>query len=127
MDNERISGLTVKQSTFLIEYAKTDNLSHSCKVAGINRSTGYKYLEQEDFQFALEQIKTKIVNSAWTKLSSNLEVAVDNLIKILKDPKTSVNGRLRATELIFNYTSRYTDNREIVERMERLEENINAK
>ena len=40
---ERIAGLTVKQSAFLVEYAKTENLSQACRVAGINRSTGYKY------------------------------------------------------------------------------------
>ena len=65
---ERIAGLTVKQSAFLMEYAKTENLSQACRVAGINRSTGYKYLENEDFQAALEQTKNKIVNAAWTKL-----------------------------------------------------------
>ena len=60
---ERIAGLTVKQSAFLMEYAKTENLSQACRVAGINRSTGYKYLENEDFQAALEQTKNKIVNT----------------------------------------------------------------
>lgn len=49
MTFERIAGLTVKQSAFLMEYAKTENLSQACRVAGINRSTGYKYLENEDF------------------------------------------------------------------------------
>ena len=31
---ERIAGLTVKQSAFLMEYAKTENLSQACRVAG---------------------------------------------------------------------------------------------
>ena len=79
MTFERIAGLTVKQSAFLMEYAKTENLSQACRVAGINRSTGYKYLENEDFQAALEQTKNKIVNAAWTKLSSQLEKAVDKV------------------------------------------------
>lgn len=105
---ERIAGLTVKQSAFLMEYAKTENLSQACRVAGINRSTGYKYLENEDFQAALEQTKNKIVNAAWTKLSSQLEKAVDKVVAVLDDPKASVNARLRATELIFNYASRYS-------------------
>ena len=79
---ERIAGLTVKQSAFLMEYAKTENLSQACRVAGINRSTGYKYLENEDFQAALEQTKNKIVNAAWTKLSSQLEKAVDKVVAV---------------------------------------------
>ena len=120
---ERIAGLTVKQSAFLMEYAKTENLSQACRVAGINRSTGYKYLENEDFQAALEH---KIVNAAWTKLSSQLEKAVDKVVAVLDDPKASVNARLRATELIFNYASRYADSRDILSRMERLEDSLNA-
>lgn len=123
---ERIAGLTVKQSAFLMEYARTENLSQACRVAGINRSTGYRYLENEDFQEALEQMKTKIVNAAWTKLSSQLEKAVDKVVAVLDDPKATVNARLRATELIFNYTSRYADSRDILARMERLEDSINA-
>ena len=117
---ERIAGLTVKQSAFLMEYAKTENLSQAC------RATGYKYLENEDFQAALEQTKNKIVNAAWTKLSSQLEKAVDKVVAVLDDPKASVNARLRATELIFNYASRYADSRDILSRMERLEDSLNA-
>lgn len=126
MEIEKIAGLTTKQSIFLVEYAKTDNLAHACREAGINRSTGYKYLESEDFQIALQQMKEKIVNAAWTKLASSLDKAVANVVDILGDPKATVNARLRATELIFNYTSRYTDSRDIIARMERLEGCLDA-
>jgi len=126
MEKEKIAGLTTKQSTFLIEYAKTDNIAQACRTAGINRSTGYKYLENEDFQLVLQQMRTKIVNAAWTTLSSNLEVAVAKVVDILNDPQATVNAKLRATELIFNYTSRYTDNRDIISRMERLEGSLGA-
>ncbi|MEG0894107.1 MAG: hypothetical protein RSE93_00195 [Oscillospiraceae bacterium] len=123
---EKIAGLTTKQSIFLIEYAKTDNLAHACRAANINRSTGYAYLEKEEFQLALQQAKAKIVNAAWTKMSSSLELAVEKVVDTLNDTKTTTNARLRAAELIFNYTSRYADSREIVARMERLEELLDA-
>lgn len=126
MEIEKIAGLTTKQSIFLVEYAKTDNLSHACREAHINRSTGYKYLQNEDFQAALQEMKEKIVNAAWTKLSSSLEMAVENVVAVLNDPKATINARLRATELIFNYTSRYAESRDILARMERLEECFNA-
>lgn len=126
MEVERIAGLTTKQSLFLMEYAKTDNLSQACRAAGINRSTGYRYLQNEDFQLALQQMKTKIVNAAWTKLSSHLETAVEKVVDILDDPKATINARLRATELIFNYASRYADNRDIIARMERIEGALDA-
>lgn len=126
LEIEKIAGLTTKQSAFLMEYARSDNLSQACRVAGINRTTGYKYLKNEDFQLALEQMKTKIVNAAWTQLSSHLETAVEKVVDILNDPKTSTNARLRATELIFSYAARYADNRDILARMERLEDSLDA-
>lgn len=126
MEIEKIAGLTTKQSAFLMEYARTDNLSQACRVAGINRTTGYKYLKSEDLQLALEQMKTKIVNAAWTQLSSHLETAVGKVADILNDPKTSTNAKLRATELIFSYAARYADSRDILTRMERLEESLDA-
>jgi hypothetical protein len=109
-----------------MEYAKTDNLSQACRAAGINRSTGYRYLQNEDFQYALQQMRTKIVNTAWTKLSSSLETAVDKVVDILDDPKATINAKLRATELIFNYASRYADSRDIIARMERIEGELDA-
>jgi len=126
MDGDKIPGLTVKQSIFLVEYAKTDNLAQASRAAGINRSTGYKYLENEGFQMALQQMRTKIVNAAWTKLSSSLEAAVQKVVDILHDPTTNTNAKLRATELIFNYTSRYADSRDIMARVERLEDSLDA-
>lgn len=126
MEVERIAGLTTKQSLFLMEYAKSDNLSQACRAAGINRTTGYRYLQNEDFQAALKDMRSKIVNAAWTKLSSHLETAVEKVVGVLDDPKASVNARLRATELIFNYASRYADSRDIVARMERIEGALNA-
>ena len=126
MEIEKIAGLTTKQSIFLIEYARTDNLAQACSEAHINRNTGYKYLQNEDFQAALQDMKEKIVNAAWTKLSSSLETAVENVVAVLNDPKATINARLRATELIFNYTSRYAESRDILARMERLEECFNA-
>ena len=126
MEIDKIAGLTTKQSIFLIGYARTLNLAHPCRVAHINRNTGYKYLQNEDFQNALQDMKEKIVNAAWTKLSSSLETAVENVVAVLNDPKATINARLRATELIFNYTSRYAESRDILARMERLEECFHA-
>lgn len=51
---------------------------------------------------------------------------VVNVVAVLNDPKATINARLRATELIFNYTSRYAESRDILARMERLEECFNA-
>lgn len=126
MEIEKIPGLTTKQSVFLIEYAKTDNLTQACKVAKINRTTAYRYLQNEDFQLALEQMKTKIVNAAWTKMSSNLERAIDRVVDILNNPNSSPTAILRATELFSSYSANYQNGREIVARMDRLEEQQNA-
>jgi len=126
MEIEKIPGLTTKQSVFLIEYAKEDNLTQACKAAKINRSTAYKYLENEDFQLALKQMKTKIINSAWTKMSSNLETAVAKVVDIMEDPNTTTNAKLRAAELVFTYSSRYQTVKEIEERVEILEGQQNA-
>lgn len=126
MEIEKIPGLTTKQSVFLIEYAKTDNLTQACKVAKINRTTAYRYLQNEDFQLALEQMKTKIVNAAWTKMSSNLEMAIDRVVDILSNPNTSPTVIVRATELLASYSANHQNGREIIARMDRIEEQQNA-
>ena len=71
MEIEKIAGLTVKQSAFLMEYARTDNLSQACRVAGINRTTGYNYLKNDDFQYELG-LDPKLVHKPALKDRGNL-------------------------------------------------------
>lgn len=126
MDFEKIPGLTTKQSLFLVEYAKTDNLTQACKVAKISRTTAYRYLENEDFQLALEQMKTKIVNAAWTKMSSNLGKIAQRVLDIAMDPNASHASALRAAALVAEYSARHQNDREILARMEKLEDLLNG-
>lgn len=126
MDFEKIPGLTTKQSLFLVEYAKTDNLTQACKVAKISRTTAYRYLENEDFQLALEQMKTKIVNAAWTKMSSNLGKVAQRVLDIAMDPNASHASALRAAALVAEYSARHQNDREILARMEKLEDLLNG-
>ena len=126
MGNEILEFLTERQKEFLIEYANSNNISKACKAVGISRTTAYEYLKNENFCRALTEFRKSNVTSAWYLLSSNLETAVNRLVEILNSKNTTTNAKLRAIQLLFEYTEKYQDRVEIIDRVKALEAKFNV-
>lgn len=126
MELDMIDTLSERQKEFLLEYVTTNNITKSCKVCGISRTTAYEYLKQDMFCKAMEELRAKKITSSWYLLSSNLEMAVNRLIEILNSKDTSVNAKLRAIQLLFEYTEKYQDRVEILDKIKNLEERMNV-
>lgn len=118
--------LTDRQKEFLIEYVTTNNISKACKACGISRTTAYEYLKQDIFLRAMKELRDKKINNSWCLLSYNLETAVNRLVEILNSRNTTTNAKLRAIQLLFEYTEKYQDRVEILDKIKVLEAKINA-
>lgn len=126
MENDVTDFLTERQKEFLIEYVHSNNISKACKAVGISRTTAYEYLKNEGFCRALKSFRSNNISSAWNLLSTNLETAVNRLVEILNSKNTTTNAKLRAIQLLFEYTEKYQDRVEIIDRVKALEARINA-
>lgn len=126
MDALQGYGFTEQQVVFISEYAATANVSRAAAAAGISRGTAYSMLAKREVTDAIQQMRNQAMSNAWTSLAAGLQSAVDVVKAVLDSDDTTTNSKLRAAELIINQVQILTENREIVERIDRLEEMIDA-
>ena len=126
MEYKTLDFLTERQKEFLLLYSHSNNISKACKAVGISRTTAYEYLKNEVFCKALNEFRKENVTSAWYLLSTNLENAVNRLVEILNSKNTTTNAKLRAIQLLFEYTEKYQDRVEIIDRVKALEAKFNV-
>ena len=84
--------------------------------------TLYDRMKAPAFRDLYAQAKAEILKAATAKLQGNLCGAIDTLTTIMKDPETAKQTRANCAVSILQYSARFTEDRDILERIERLEE-----
>ncbi len=119
---ERLPNMTVKQSIFIQALAMGNTIQEACRVARISVPTGYKWKNNDNFDKLLMALKNDIVNSNLSKLVNALNLAVENHIKILIDPKTMISQKLKAIDMLYNQVHWFAETENIQKRMDELEQ-----
>lgn len=121
-----LPGFTAKQAAFVVEYAQSGNVTKASAAAGVARGTAYNWLAKREIMDAIQQMRDNAISNAWSSLSAGLQGAVDTVRGVLVSDVTTTNNKLRAAELIISQVQILTENREIVERLDRLEGVLDA-
>jgi AcrR family transcriptional regulator len=99
----------------------SDTISQAASAAGISESTIYNYLRNAEFQKQYREVKQQIVSQAASSISTMTRPAIDEMFHLLLNSKSD-NTRLKAAELIINYSLQLVTLDEIENRIEQLEE-----
>ena len=126
MDALQGYGFTEQQLVFISEYAATANVSRAAVAAGVSRGTGYAWLAKREFMDAVQELRSRAATDAWTSLAAGLQDAVDVVRSVLTSDTATTNAKLRAADMLINQVQILTENREIVERIAKLEDMIDA-
>lgn len=102
----------------------TTTIKDVAEVAGLTRPTIYAYLADPEFKAALNQKQGAVIALATARLARLTEKALESLESVLDDPDQdgAANKRLAAKDIL-RLLDTYTD-REIEDRIERLEDQI---
>lgn len=119
---ERLPNMTVKQSIFIQALAMGNSIQEACRMACISVPTGYKWKNEADFDKLLITLKNDIVNTNLSKLINALNLAVENHIQILNDPKTMTSQKLKAIDMLYNQVHWFAESENIQKRMDELEQ-----
>ena len=84
--------------------------------------TLYERMRKPDFRELYATAKADILKAATAKLQGQLSAAIDTLSSIMKDEDTAKQTRVNSAVSILQYASRYTDQTDIIERIEALEQ-----
>lgn len=86
-------------------------------------STSYIYKRFDDTEFCarLDAERAKVLRQCTTRLTASVSEAIDALLDVLKDPESTPQIRVNAANAILNHNAKYTDQLDILKRIEALE------
>lgn len=113
--------LNIRQDRFLKALLQCASVDQACKEAGINRTTGYKYLKDATFLAEYRKIRRESMQQVTARLQRASEEAVNVLREIMNDQDATPNARVQAAKNTLDIAYRSLELDDIQERIEELE------
>ncbi len=114
--------LTKKQLDSLPVILSSKSLAEGLKKANVSKTTYYAWLKLPEYKKELNRIKKEIVEQALNEL----KISTTEAVKVLKDLLSSENEhiQLRTAIKILDFTEKFMEQEDIIERLNRFEERI---
>jgi len=112
--------LTPKQIHFLQNYFLSGSIEEACRKTGVSRQIYYEWLSNPEFKKALEDSRQNYLNL----VMGEIEKSIEGAIRVLRDALNDKSGyiRLRAAQLILDYSLKLRERLELEERIKKIEE-----
>ncbi|MGN0312832.1 MAG: hypothetical protein ACI4CC_08655 [Lachnospiraceae bacterium] len=89
--------------------------------AGISPRTVSRYRADKDFQNLLRERKSELMRGAIASMQANMGEAVEELMRIIRSPKTPANIKVSAIQVLLSQCRSWTESNENIERLDRIE------
>ncbi len=83
------------------------SLETACKAAGCARSTGYRYMNDPDFQRLLVSTRSRLLSHAVARLAAAGAEAVETLRGAMKDTSAPPSARVAAARAVLEMLARF--------------------
>lgn len=116
--------MKAKDERILAALLSSGSVAEAERISGVNRSTIYKRLADENFKAEYDGRRTMVLNEACNALQATLTKAVDTIRDIMEDTSSAPQIRLNASALILQNCLKYTEQAEIIARLDELEKKM---
>lgn len=116
--------MSEKKQIAILSLVAGKSRAESAKLAGCSESTIYEWLSDRNFQTALKDARSTVFESETSRLHGLAAMAIESLKRGLRGKAKAVE--VRAAIAVFNQI-RLVREGELLERIERLEEILEAK
>lgn len=99
----------------------SDTRKKACKTLGIKEQTLYDRMSKPDFQVKYKQARDEIIKQVTDRISSEITEAISVISEIMHDNNNSPQIRLNASDCLLRHGIRLIEQRDIIERIEKLE------
>ena len=103
----------------------SDTKAEAAKKAGISDRTLRSYLSDPAFKAEYQRRKKKLLNDATHQMQQSMKIAVSTLKGIIQSKESKDSDRITAARLILEYSLKYTEINDILDRIEDLENTVN--
>jgi transposase-like protein len=115
------TGLTSKQDKVILALLSNPSIADAAKDAGVNPSTVFRWLQDEEFHAAYMKARHDSVKNAVAKLQSSAGDAVAVLTEIMNDKTAVVYARLTAAKSVLELSFKAIELEDLAQRVEELE------
>lgn len=113
--------LKAKDEKIMVALLMHGSVAEAEKVSGASRSTIYKRLEDREFKSEYDRRRTLVLNEACAALQSTLTSAIKTIEEIIQNEENAPQVRLNACGLILQNCLKYTEQIEVLKKLEELE------
>lgn len=114
-----------KDEQILTALLSCGNIKDASIAAGVSHTTVYKRLSDKDFKAEYDRRRTTALNEACNTLQATLTKAVDTIREIMENTDTAPQIRLNASALLLQNCLKYTEQVNILSRLDELEKITN--
>lgn len=98
--------LNIRQDRFLKALLQCASVDQACKEAGINRTTGYKYLKDELFMDEYRSLRRDAMQQVTAQLQKKSEEAVQVLSEVMNDKEAPHSSRVTSAKNVLDVAYR---------------------
>lgn len=113
--------LNIRQDRFLKAMLQCASVDEACKQAGINRTTGYKYLKDDVFLAEYRSLRREAMQQVTAQLQKKSEEAVAVLAEVMNDKEAPHASRVSSAKNVLDVAYRSIELDDVAERVEKVE------
>ncbi|MGG5369517.1 phage replication protein [Enterococcus sp. AZ196] len=113
--------LNIRQDRFLKALLEAPSIEKACEMAGINKTTGYKYLKDDKFLTEYRKLRREAMQQVTARLQKASEEAVEVLREVMTDKKASPSSKVQAAKNVLEIAYRSIELDDIQERIAMIE------
>lgn len=98
--------LNIRQDRFLKAMLQCASVDEACKQAGINRTTGYKYLKDDVFLAEYRSLRRETMQQVTAQLQKKSEEAVAVLAEVMNDKEAPHASRVSSAKNVLDVAYR---------------------
>ena len=101
-----VAELNIRQDRFLKALLECASVDESCNKAGINRTTGYKYLKDPVFMAEYRSLRREAMQQTTARLQKVSEEAVAVLTEVMNDREAPAASRVTSAKNVLDVAYR---------------------
>lgn len=113
---------TDKDEIIISALLTTPTIKEAANVCGMSATQIYAHLRDPTFKRKYAKARLNILESNSAKLQHYISMAIDKIAEIIEDENNSPQVRLNACEAVIRNSMKLTEQVEILNRLEKLEE-----
>lgn len=118
--------LNIRQDRFLKALLQCASVDQACKEAGINRTTGYKYLKDELFMDEYRSLRRDAMQQVTAQLQKKSEEAVQVLAEVMNDKEAPHASRVTSAKNVLDVAYRSLELDDLQQEVDKLKTALEA-